>query len=483
MSERRPNIVFMFSDQHAASFTGCYGDRWADTPNIDRLAQTGCLFENAYCPSPLCVPARMAMLTAQYPHDIGVHTNRDYLKSDTPTFVHALGIAGYRTSLIGRMHFIGPDQHHGFQERPFGDISVNWPGSPLIDYGNLNRARGTKGPTLQYAGKGETIIHKYDRAVTKSAVEFIDQLGKSGDSRPFFMTIGWYGPHPPYIALEEDYAYFDGQLPPPRHASPNRDREHPYLKSWRKQAEFEAIPDNHIRNARTAYYGNVRMIDRQVGKVIEALKKNNLDGNTLIVYASDHGEQLGERGFWQKNTFYEHSIKVPLVWNWPGQTKSQQRRTEVVNLIDMATSFIDVAKAPELPNGKGRSFLDLVRGETIDWENLTFSEFYGGLVSIKTSEIANRMLRTDRYKYIYYHGFPGQLFDMTEDPFETTDLIEDPTYRNIARELRNMVLKGWSPEQLTQRIANKERDVEILKNWTKIVQPAESHRWPKAGPS
>ena len=141
MTDTRPNIVFLFSDQHAALFTGCYGDRIADTPNIDKLAANGAIFENAYCASPLCIPSRMAMMAAQYPHDIDVYTNRDYLKSDTPTFVHALGIAGYQTALAGRMHFIGPDQFHGFQDRPVGDISVNWPGSPLIDFGKLNDAR------------------------------------------------------------------------------------------------------------------------------------------------------------------------------------------------------------------------------------------------------------------------------------------------------------------------------------------------------
>ena len=186
MTDARPNIVFLFSDQHAALFTGCYGDRIADTPNIDKLAANGAIFENAYCASPLCIPSRMAMMAAQYPHDIDVYTNRDYLKSDTPTFVHALGIAGYQTALAGRMHFIGPDQFHGFQDRPVGDISVNWPGSPLIDFGKLNDARGTKGQNLQYSGIGETSVHQYDRFVTKGACDYIDTLSRTENDKPFF---------------------------------------------------------------------------------------------------------------------------------------------------------------------------------------------------------------------------------------------------------------------------------------------------------
>ena len=476
MTDARPNIVFLFTDQHAASFTGCYGDEVADTPNLDRLASNGALFENAHCPSPLCIPSRMAMMAGTYPHDVGVYTNRDYLKSDTPTLAHALGAAGYNTSLIGRMHFIGPDQLHGYQTRRVGDISVNWPGPPLIDYGELNKARGTKGPTLQYAGFGETTVHHYDRSVTEGALDYIEELAKDGNDQPFFITVGWYGPHPPFIALEEDYKFFEGRVPPPSLSPPVSD-EHSYLKSWRDQGEFHDIPEDHIMRARTAYYANLRMIDRQIGKVLDSLAHKGLLNNTLIVYASDHGEQLGERGFWQKNTFYDHSVKVPLIASWPGQIGTGQRRSEIVNLVDLSASFIAAGGATPLPHGKGQSFLDLLNGHSSKWQNLTLSEFYGGLVSIETSAIANRLVRNERFKYVYYHGHDAQLFDMIEDPDETNDLIASLDHQHIVAQMNEVALKDWNPADIIEQIARKAEDVNILKRWTQTVNPSEDHRW------
>jgi len=475
MGEDSPNIVFLFTDQHAAAFLGCYGDEVAETPNLDRLAASGAIFKNAYCPSPLCIPSRMAMMAGQYPHDIGVYTNRDYLKSDTPTFVHALGAAGYRTSLIGRMHFIGPDQLHGFQERHVGDISVNWPGSPLIDYGNLNKARGTKGPTLKYAGIGETTVHRYDRAVTEGALRYIDDLAVADPKPPFFMTVGWYGPHPPYIALEEDYKYFEGRVTPPKLTKP--DQEHSYLASWRDQGEFHNVPEEHVIKARTAYYANLRMIDRQIGKILKKLEETGLSDNTVIVYSSDHGEQLGERGFWQKNTFYDHSVKVPLIWSPSDKLVESQSHTEIVSLIDLVETFIDVGGGEPLPHAKGKSLLSLVNGDSSKWPNLTMSEFYGGLVSIQTSAIANRMVRNKRYKLNYYHGHSSELFDMLNDPDEKTNLINDPAHHSARDELLTIALNSWNPAEIIASMDLKQRDVDILKSWTKAVSPDEAYRW------
>jgi len=477
MSDQKPNILFMFSDQHGAAFAGCYGDDIADTPNMDKLAANGAVFENAHCPSPLCIPSRMAMMAAQYPHDIGVYTNRDYLKSDTPTFTHALGVAGYRTALVGRMHFIGPDQLHGFEDRPVGDISVNWPGSPLIEFSDLNDARGTKGPTLRYSGIGKTTVHQYDRAVTKGACSYIDELATSKNDKPFFMTIGWYGPHSPFIALEDDYKHFEGHVPPPKLPEPNPDEEHGYLRAWREKGEFHDIPEDHTRRARTGYYANLRMIDRQIGKIIAQLEKNGLLDNTLIVYASDHGEQLGERGFWQKNTFYDHSVKVPIIVSWPGQIKAGQTRSEIVNLIDLAASFVAAGGGNPLPHGKGNSFLDLLTGKSTEWDNQTLSEFYGGLVSIETTAIANRMVRNERYKLNYYHGFPPELFDMLDDPDESRNLSSDAGFKEINDHLLSVIQVGWNSEQILTRIGRKALDVDLLKQWTKATKAEEEYRW------
>ena len=156
MPDTRPNIVLVMTDQHAARVLGAAGDPFAHTPVLDALARGGTRFENCYCPSPLCVPSRMAFLTGQEPHVSGVLTNDDYLRADIPTFAHAMGAAGYDCRLIGRMHFYGPDQMHGFSARPIGDIGPSWPGSGPPDIGPLTTARGNRGPELEGSGRGAT---------------------------------------------------------------------------------------------------------------------------------------------------------------------------------------------------------------------------------------------------------------------------------------------------------------------------------------
>lgn len=416
-------------------------------------------------------------MSARYPSDIGVYTNRNYLRSEIPTFAHALGAAGYRCELVGRMHFIGPDQLHGFQHRDIGDISINWPGAPLIDYGKFNSARGTRGPTLKYAGEGETNIHRYDDAVTRGARDRLAELCSSSDEQPFLLLAGWYGPHPPYIARSEDYCHFKGHVPPPRNPATVTGDEHSYLRAWRDVAEFNQVPESDTIRARTAYYANLRMIDREIGKIISDLEASGLADDTVIVYASDHGEQLGERGFWQKNTFFDHSVKVPLVIRWKNHLEAGQIRKEIVNLIDLAATFVEVGGATPLPNASGRSFLKLVTECATEWNNQTFSEFYGGLVSIDTSMIANRMVRDERYKYNHYHGHAPELFDMINDPGETRDLINDSAHHENAERLRDIILNNWNPTEITEQILGKSKDLNLIKQWTEATCPEEFYRW------
>ena len=474
----RPNIVFLFSDQHAGGVYGAAGDEIADTPNIDYLAASGVQFSNCYCPSPLCIPSRMAFMTGQYPDQINVRTNRDYLPSDIPTFAHSLAASGYRTTLAGRMHFVGPDQLHGFQERLIGDISINWPGSSLIDFGPLNAGRGTKGPTLKYAGYGETAVHRYDQAVTDAACTYLSERGKpdSDNDAPFFLGVGWYGPHPPFIAPEQNYRYFEGRVPPAKYPKPDTDAEHPFIEYWRKTAEFDQVPPGADIIARTAYYGLVQMIDSHVGRVIDQLKAAGLDENTLIVYASDHGEQMGERGLWQKSTFFDHSSRVPLIMSWPGRVPAGQVRTQNVNLVDLTTTFTHAGNADPLPNSVGVDLVTVAQNDPVN-ENPVFSEFYGGLVSIEATSIVNRMVRVGNWKFNYYSGYPSELFDMVDDPDERNNLAEMPEHQETVEYLTQLILKNWDPIDIEEKSEIKSKNIDILKNWTKATNAVEIHRW------
>jgi choline-sulfatase len=206
----KPNILFLMSDQHTQKVTGCYGDRVVQTPHLDRLAQRGVVFDNAYCPSPICTPSRMSLLTARWPSSQSCWTNADMLASDIPTYLHALGAVGYRPALVGRLHSIGPDQLHGYAEREVGDHSSNWIGATTHDMGVLNRTNDPFRTSLERSGMGQSSYELHDVDVAQAACDWLQRYAnraKAGTpEHPFALGVGLMLPHQPYVARTEDYA-------------------------------------------------------------------------------------------------------------------------------------------------------------------------------------------------------------------------------------------------------------------------------------
>jgi len=333
----RPNLLFLFSDQHAFRIAGCYGDAAGATPNLDRLAGDGVVFDNAYCPSPLCVPSRMSMLTGRAPFEQECWTNDDYLRSDAATWLHAAGAAGYRPVLAGRLHAMGPDQLHGYAERMVGDHSPNWGGVPRHDLGVLDKANDPWRESLDRSGVGQSAYQVKDVETAQAACDYLKSVGRarrSGHPDPFCLTVGFLLPHPPYVAWREDYARFEGRVPAPAYGEPPNP-PHGWEQWWRENRGITRIDDVAAMRARTAYYGLVYRLDRLIGEVLACLAAEGLDDDTLIVYTSDHGDHLGERGLWWKHTLYEDSVRVPLVMRWPGHFPAGERRAQLVDLLDV----------------------------------------------------------------------------------------------------------------------------------------------------
>ncbi|MGH1479817.1 MAG: sulfatase-like hydrolase/transferase [Geminicoccales bacterium] len=481
MSDDRPNILFLFSDQHAQNVAGCYGAPIVQTPALDQLAAEGVTFDNAYTTAPLCTPARMAMLTAQYSHKIGCWTNSDILASDIPTHAHSLGAAGYRPTLIGRLHSIGPDQLHGYVDRRVGDHSTNWVGGHAHGMGVLDRAQEPFRVSLERSGPGQSAYEVKDRDVLEATLAYLDEIKiarKKGDKKPFAATVGLMLPHQPYVCSPEDFSYYDGKVGLPRLAAPGDNAEHPYLREWRRFTDSLDLPDDWQVRARTAYYGLTTAMDRMIQQILDRLEANGLADNTLVVYASDHGDQLGERGLWWKQTFHEQSIKVPLIMRWAGRLPTGERRSQVVNLLDLASTMLDAAGAPPLPKAQGRSFLEVARDQRTPWSDLTFAEYCtDGLARWTGAVVQQRMVREGRYKLVYYHGHRPQLFDLEADPDETVDLAQSEKHAGVRDALVARVLDGWDPDEIAleqkHRIANKR----LLSDWARTAEPDEAHRW------
>jgi choline-sulfatase len=475
---RRPNILLIVSDQHAQRVAGCYGDRAGVTPHLDRLAANGIVFENAYCQSPICVPSRMSLTTGLQPFRQQCWTNSDMLPSDVPSWAHQLGALGYRTALIGRMHFIGPDQLHGFAEREIGDHSSNWPGTEGFDHGAL---AGTAGPTVisvDKSGPGCNAYDLKDRDTAAAAIAWLRRAAQSRRDAPFLLTVGFMLPHPPYVCNPEDYAAVADAVSPPLLPRPNA--EHPWLAKWRIDRDISPLPLAATMRARRAFYGLVRRMDALIGQLLATLHEVGLTEDTVVIYLSDHGDHLGERGLFWKHTFFDESTRVPLIVSAPSRLPSGVRRSEVVGLVDLFPTLVALAGGRCELKLDGQSLLPLLSdAPAAPPTGSTFSEYCQGTAdSWSTSEpVAQRMIRDGWLKLNYYHGYRPELYDLASDPMEQRDLAEEPAYAADRARLERRVLEEWNPEAILQRLRMQQSRTAVIKDWARATQPPEQFRW------
>ena len=478
----RPNILFIESDQHNPNIMGCSGDTVVSTPNLDALGSRGIVFSNSYCASPICVPSRTSMLTGQHPYQNQVWTNSQYLHSGVPTFAHSLGAVGYNPVQIGRMHFNGPDQLHGFTQRFVGDHGPNHLGSDEVDHGSLHGTAGPSRIALKLSGHGLNAYQIHDETVAARTIEFIDDHSKGNDNEPFALAIGFMLPHQPFVATKEDYDKYRDKVPKPKNSIRFEDETHPYLKWWKSHTGLTNVTAAEIERTRTAYYGLVTRLDCLLGKIFDTLEKHGLLDNTLVVYTSDHGEQLGEKGLWWKQTFYEDSVKVPAIISWPKRLAMGKIITRVTSQLDLNATLLDAANAPALPSSQGRSLLPLIENPAdLTWNDIAFSEYctepYDKAHSDGTKIWQNRMIREGDWKLIYYHGMPSQLFNLADDPDELNDLIDEPIHLERVKRLTELILEDWDPLWVETQIRNQSANLEITIPWAKNTKPDDSIRW------
>jgi len=467
---QRPNLVVILSDQHSPHVGGYAGDRHARTPNLDRLAAEGTYLARTYCPAPLCVPSRMALMTGQYPSDLRVWTNASMLSSTVPTFAHQLALAGYETVLCGRMHFVGPDQRHGFESRLVGDVSGAVTGVPetgLFEGVWDPAGCGQSAAALAAAacGPGQATYEVYDRDVTARAEAFL--AARSGEDRPFCLVVGMLLPHNPYVCDPALFAHYLAVLPEADTVPP--ETEHPAVQALRETRGLTGVDAGEARRARAAYYGLVETMDRNVGRVLAALEQSGLAANTHVVYTSDHGDLNGEHGMWAKSSFYDGSVGVPLIWRGPGVRRGA-RCDQVTSLLDLAPTWIDLGEVTPLPAARGRSLRRLLeQGADPDWPDRAFAEICP--IGLRPA----RMVCEGRWKLAVYQGFDRpQLFDLVADPGETRDLGADPDYAEVRTRLEAQVRAGWDGEWVERSVAGEG----IVRNRNRLNGLGPSERWP-----
>ncbi len=470
----RPNVLVIMTDQHSKYHLGCYGDPVVLTPHLDRLAERGIRFDSAYCAAPVCVPSRMSFMTGRRPSANRVWTNSHILSSAIPTWAHALGAAGYETALLGRMHFIGPDQRHGFEKRPIGQYLAVHPGADIPGGPRFVKTHGTSGQrrhAVECSGYGSTSYQANDDLVTEAACAYLRERGRERGGRPFAAVVGFQLPHCPFFAPRELFEYYYERVDVPLPTADEIACEPEAIKRFKRQRDIEKpLPPERIRIARAAYFGLCEYVDARAGEVLETLEDAGLAENTMVVYCSDHGEMAGEHGCWWKSNYYEGSVGVPLIFSLPGAIPEGTSSDTICSLMDVGPTLVEMAGGDAMPATDGRSLWPEATGGT-DPERTdeTFSEGKG---EARMTTSPSRMVRSGPWKlYKYWDETPPALFNLRDDPGEVDDLGIDPAHEGVRETLLARLYDGWDPEDVTRRCRELERDFDLIKRWGSVVQP------------
>ena len=457
MSRKPPNILILMADQLGAAALPAYGHPLVKTPNIDALANRGAVFDNFYSSFPLCAPARLALMTGKLCSNIQAWDNAAQIPSDIPTFAHYLRVMGYRTCLSGKMHFIGPDQLHGFEERITTDIcpsDFNWTAHWDDPWRTMDWFHDMK--NVSNAGIAERALQQdYDEEVAHNARRWIFDWARDPDQRPFLLVSSFTHPHDPYVTPKkfwDMYKHEDITMPRVPFIPPDKRDAHS-RRLWEQydRGEF-GVGDEHVRNARHAYYGSVSYLDERFGDVMEALARAKLVDDTIVVVLADHGDMLGERGLWYKMSFYDWSSRVPLIMSGPGIPKTRIKSN--AGLVDILPTLVDIASNgayadfPDQPDGK--SLMPLLKHDAGD--RIAVSELMSEGVAAPYV-----MLRKGKYKLTFVEHDPPQLFDMEADRDELHDLASDPKHADILKDMLNEVSKRWDMQRLTSEIISSQR--------------------------
>ncbi|KQO83741.1 choline-sulfatase [Rhizobium sp. Leaf262] len=440
----RQNILILMVDQLNGTF---FPDGPADflhAPHLKALAERSVRFANSYTASPLCAPARASFMSGQLPSRTRVYDNAAEFASDIPTYAHHLRSAGYYTGLSGKMHFVGPDQLHGFEERLTTDIypaDFGWtpdytkPGE-RIDwwYHNLGSVTG--------AGVAEiTNQMEYDDEVAYHATRKLYDLARGLDERPWCLTVSFTHPHDPYVARQKYWdLYEDCPALDPDVASLPFDEQDPHSQRLLEACDHRAfdISADQERRARQGYFANISYLDDKIGEILDVLKRTRMDENTTILFLSDHGDMLGERGLWFKMCFFEGSARVPLMISTPGWTPKR---------IDAPVSTLDVT--PTLCSLAGLDITSLKRWtDGQDLSEIAKNAVERGPVPMEYAaegSIAPMVaLRDGRYKLTLCEQDPPMLFDVETDPRELCNLADDPHYGDVLTSLMSEMNKRWN---------------------------------------
>ena len=448
---KKPNFLFIFSDQHNYGVMGCAGNDVIRTPNMDKLASEGILFTNAYCQNPLCVPSRANFMTGRYSKNLGIYDNRHALQANGETLPRALGRAGYKTCVIGKTHFNG-EQWQGFGQRPYGDLfgqghqpdpirTEPAPGSGLGDI------------IFEAGPSGIPITMTQTEIVVAESVKWLQVHQSQIPDQPFFLSVNFDKPHFPIKPPKKFFDHYVGKVKLPEQDGNYADEKAvPFVRqAAHNNGSVQYCGDTQVcEKTLAAYYGCIEWVDDAMGRVVEALDYLGLAEDTVVVYSTDHGDMVYSKGFWQKTTLFDDSARIPFIVRCPAKFKGGRVKEDFVGLIDLMPTFLDMAGATTDAPMDGVSLKDILEKDA----PLERKEIFSESVVLKEPEHAGCMIRSGKWKYNHYLDGVDELYDMEADPREMNNLCGKAEYAAVAAELKAKVIAFWEPEKQLERYNN-----------------------------
>ncbi len=453
----QPDILIVMADQLTTGAMPFHGNDVTQAPAMAALAEHGVVFENAYTASPLCTPARASLMTGLLPSRTHSYDNAAGFSSEIPTFAHHLRAQGYRTVLAGKMHFCGPDQLHGFEERLTTDIyPADYDWTPDWDSDERPPWYHDMSSVTEAGTCVRTNQLDFDDEVAYAAERGLFEHARSADDRPLCFVVSFTHPHDPYAITQEYWDHYrDEDVPMPAHGYDSANA-HPHEERLRRVCAMDdvEITDEMVRDARHAYLGAVSYVDDRLARLLEILRVTGRLENTVVILTSDHGDMQGERGLWYKMSFFEGSVRVPLVVTAPGRFAAS-RVSSPVSTMDLLPTLVGIAggddRSESFEDLDAQSLLPLLTGEHDDREVVVAEYLAEGAIAPIV------MLRRGSWKLVHSPLDPDQLYDLATDPLERTNRAEDPAAAEVLAELRAEVVRRWDLTRIDHEVRESQR--------------------------
>ncbi len=461
-ADQKPNVLFIISDD-LNNFLGCYGDPLAKTPNIDKLAARGVLFDRAYCSFPLCGPSRNSLLTGLYPNSTGILANAQIFRQTIPSqrsMPQAFRNAGYFAARIGKLYHYNVPRSvgtNGHDDPGSWEMEINPAGVDRLEEEPkiFTLTKGQFGGTLSWYASPKGDDQHTDGLMAQDAEWVLERCAKKKD-RPFFLAVGFFRPHTPYVAPKKPYYEWYPEKDMPVVQGVKEDQEDippPGLGSYKK--EQDKLTDDLRRQCKQAYYASISFMDAQVGRVVNALDRLGLADNTIIVFTSDHGYHMGEHGLWQKMSLFEESSRVPMLIVAPGLAAKGGVAKSPVSQVDLFPTLAELCEVKAPTNIQGQSLVPMLKDPSAKGRGWALTQVSRGGAK---NRFFGYSLRTPRWRYTEWdEGKAGsELYDHDSDPKEITNLAKDPahakTIAELSGQLRAAVKNTFPPSGQTPEV-------------------------------